>query len=196
MRHLAPVLALLAILPPEATVFAQAKFTPAPLRLEIPFEAAWNGMLLTLLEKDFEILNQDRGQGSIRSNFREYSSGPLTESHIGKIGDIPKLVDGEWMSVKYQYEVIVELIAERETVLTVYANIEALKREFLGAENWTPIETSGKLEVELLNQFGKSLFGEAFSLPDREEAYRDKAPVPLRQPLERIPSVVGPERIP
>ena len=164
--------------------------------MDIPFEAAWSGMLLTLMESEFETLIQDRGQGSILSSFREYSSGPLTESHINKIGETPKLVDGEWVRVQYQYEVVVELITERETVLTVYTNIEALKREFLGTEDWITIQTTGKLEADLLTQFGKSLFGETFNLPKPKEGYRDKDPVYVPNPVERIPQVIGPERIP
>jgi hypothetical protein len=190
------VLILLFVLPLVSPLLAQKKLVPPPLRMDIPFEAAWSGMLLTLMEDEFEILSQDRGKGLILSSFREYSSGPLTEDHMGKIGETPKLVDGEWVRVQYQYEVLVELIAERETVLTVYTNIEALKREFLGTEDWVEIETTGKLETDLLTQFGKSLFGEAFSLPEPKEGYRDKAPVYVPNPAERIPQVVGPERIP
>jgi len=181
---------------PNKALFAQEKLIPPPLRLDIPFEAAWSGILLTLMEHEFEILSQDRGQGSILSSFREYSSGPLTESHISKIGETPKLVDGEWIRVQYQYEILVELIAERETVLVVYTNIEALRREFLGTEDWIKIETTGKLETEFLTQFGKSLFGEAFNLPEPKRGYRDKDPVYLPTPAERIPKVIGPERIP
>ena len=188
-------LLLLLLLPPRA-LLAQEKLIPPPLRMDIPFEAAWNGILLTLMDHEFEILRQDRGQGSILTSFREYSSGPLTESHINKIGETPKLVDGEWVRVQYRYEVLVELISERETVLTVYSNIEALKREFLGTENWVKIETTGKLETELLTQFGKSLFGEAFSLLAPQKGYWDKDPVYLPNPAERIPGVVGPERLP
>lgn len=186
---------LLLLVPPRA-LLAQEKLIPPPLRMDIPFEAAWNGILLTLMDHEFEILRQDRGQGSILTSFREYSSGPLTESHINKIGETPKLVDGEWVRVQYRYEVLVELISERETVLTVYSNIEALKREFLGTEDWVKIETTGKLETELLTQFGKSLFGEAFSLLAPKKGYWDKDPVYLPNPAERIPGVVGPERLP
>ena len=188
-------LLLLLLLPPRA-LLAQEKLIPPPLRMDIPFEAAWNGILLTLMDHEFEILRQDRGQGSILTSFREYSSGPLTESHINKIGETPKLVDGEWVRVQYRYEVLVELISEQETVLTVYSNIEALKREFLGTEDWVKIETTGKLETELLTQFGKSLFGEAFSLLAPQKGYWDKDPVYLPNPAERIPGVVGPERLP
>ena len=188
-------LLLLLLLPPRA-LLAQEKLIPPPLRMDIPFEAAWNGILLTLMDHEFEILRQDRGQGSILTSFREYSSGPLTESHINKIGETPKLVDGEWVRVQYRYEVLVELISERETVLTVYSNIEALNREFLGTEDWVKIETTGKLETELLTQFGKSLFGEAFSLLAPQKGYWDKDPVYLPNPAERIPGVVGPERLP
>ena len=196
MRHLVLVLALLLALSTERALYAQEKLIPPPLRMDIPFETTWNGIRLTLIENAFQILHQDRGQGSILTSFREYSSGPLTESHINKIGETPKLVDGEWVRVQYQYEVLVELIAERETVLTIYSNIEALKREFFGSEDWVKIETTGKLEAELLTQFGKSLFGESFSLPEPNEGYRDKDPVYLPNPVERIPRVVGPERIP
>jgi len=187
---------LLLLLLPHRALLAQEKLIPPPLRMDIPFEAAWNGILLTLMDHEFEILRQDRGQGSILTSFREYSSGPLTESHINKIGETPKLVDGEWVRVQYRYEVLVELISERETVLTVYSNIEALKREFLGTEDWVKIETTGKLETELLTQFGKSLFGEAFSLLAPQKGYWDKDPVYLPNPAERIPGVVGPERLP
>jgi len=187
---------LLLLLLPHRALLAQEKLIPPPLRMDIPFEAAWNGILLTLMDHEFEILRQDRGQGSILTSFREYSSGPLTESHINKIGETPKLVDGEWVRVQYRYEVLVELISERETVLTVYSNIEALKREFLGTEDWVKIETTGKLETELLTQFGKSLFGETFSLPAPQKGYWDKDPVYLPNPAERIPGVVGPERLP
>ena len=194
-KHLGLLVTLL-VLPTESALLAQEKVIPPPLRLDIPFEAAWRGILLTLMENDFEILSQDRGQGLILSSFREYSSGPLTESHISKIGETPKLVDGEWIRVQYQYEILVELIGERETVLIVYTNIEALKREFLGTEDWIKIETNGKLETELLTQFGKSLFGEAFNLPEPKKGYRDKDPVFLPTPVERIPKIIGPERIP
>ena len=187
---------LLLLLLPHRALLAQEKLIPPPLRMDIPFEAAWNGILLTLMDHEFEILRQDRGQGSILTSFREYSSGPLTESHINKIGETPKLVDGEWVRVQYRYEVLVELISERETVLPVYSNIEALKREFLGTEDWVKIETTGKLETELLTQFGKSLFGEAFSLLAPQKGYWDKDPVYLPNPAERIPGVVGPERLP
>jgi hypothetical protein len=181
---------------PQRALFAQEKLIPPPLRMDIPFEATWNGILLVLMEDDFDILSQDRGKGSILSSFREYSSGPLTEGHINKIGETPKLVDGEWVRVQYQYEVLVELISERETVLTVYSNIEALKREFLGSEDWIKIETTGKLEADLLTQFGKTLFGDSFSLPEAKEGYRDRDPVYLPDPVERIPRIVGPERLP
>jgi len=90
---------------PAAQGVAQgmSQFIPPPMRLYIPFEAAWNGMLEVLEKNDFEILQQNRAQGSMVSSFREYSSGLLTESHISKIGEQPKLIDGDWLGVRYQY---------------------------------------------------------------------------------------------
>ena len=79
---------------------ARAQLVPPPLRLYIPFEAAWDGMVETLGKNEFELLRQNRVQGFILSSFREYSSGLLTESQISKIGEKPKLIDGDWVSVR------------------------------------------------------------------------------------------------
>ena len=125
-RHLSLIIPISIALSTTGVLQSQKQLPPSPLRMDIPFDAAWDGMLLTLTENNFAILRQNRSQGSILSDFREYSSGPLTERHIGKIGTTPKLVDGEWLRVQYQYEVVVELITERETVLTVYTNISAI----------------------------------------------------------------------
>ena len=195
-RHLSLIIPISIALSTTGVFQSQKQLPPSPLRMDIPFDAAWDGMLLTLTENNFAILRQNRSQGSILSDFREYSSGPLTERHIGKIGTTPKLVDGEWLRVQYQYEVVVELITERETVLTVYTNISALKRTFLGVEDWITIEPTGKLETELLMKFGKLLFGGAFSLPETKKSYQDREPVYVPNPVERIPKVIGPERIP
>jgi hypothetical protein len=169
---------------------------PPPLRIYIPFEAAWDGMVEILGTNEFELLRQDRGQGFILSSFREYSSGLLTDSHIRKIGEELKLIDGDWVSVSYQYEIRVELIADRETVVTVDANIKALKREYLGKETWIEIQSIGTLEETLLTQFGQLLFGETFSLQEPKKGFWERDPINAPDPNERIPRMVGPERIP
>ena len=190
------VLILFLLFAPAAQGVAQGRgpVIPLPLRLSIPFEAAWNGMLEILEKNDFEILQQDRAQGSIVSSFHEYSSGLLTESHISKIGEQPKLIDGDWLSVRYQYEISLELISEREALLTVYANIEALQREYLGTETWVKIQTIGNLEERLLTQFGQSLFGQNFSLQEPKIGFWERDPTYLPDPEERIPKTTGPER--
>jgi hypothetical protein len=153
-------------------------------------------MVETLGEDEFELLHQDRGKGFILSSFREYSSGLLTASHIRKIGEEPKLIDGDWVRVRYQYEIRVELIADRETVVTVDANIQALKREYLGKETWVEIQTIGTLEETLLTQFGQLVFGETFSLQEPKKGFWERDPTYAPNPYERIPRIVGPERIP
>ena len=177
-----------------APVWAQS--APPPLRIYVPFEAAWDGMVETLGKNEFELLRQDRGQGFLLSNFREYASGLLTDSHIRKIGEEPKLIDGDWVRVRYQYEIRVALIADRETVVTVDANIQALQREYLGKETWIEIQTIGKLEETLLTQFGQHLFGETFSLEEPKKGFWERDPSYASHPYERIPRIVGPERIP
>ncbi len=175
---------------------ARAQLVPPPLRIHIPFEAAWDGMVETLEKNEFELLQRSRGQGFILSSFRESSSGLLTESHISKIGEKPRLIDGDWVRVRYQYEVFVELIANRETVVTVYANIEALKREYLGTETWVKIPTIGKLEETLLTQLGQSLFGQNFSLQEPKKGFWERDPSYAPGQERGVPRIVGPERVP
>ena len=195
-RHLLLIFFLLFAPAVQGWAPVRAQLRPPPLRIYIPFEAAWDGMVEALGKNEFELLRQDRGQGFILSSFREYSSGLLTESHISKIGEKPKLIDGDWVRVRYQYEIRVELITDRETVVTVDANIQALKREYLGRETWIEIQTIGKLEETLLTQFGQHLFGETFSLQEPQKGFWERDPTYAPHPYERIPRVVGPERIP
>jgi len=195
-RHLLLILFLLFAPAVQDLAQARAQLVPPPLRIYVPFEAAWDGMVEILEKNDFEFLRQNRGQGFILSSFREYSSGLLTESHISKIGEKPKLIDGDWVRVQYQYEILVELIADRETVVTVDANIQALQREYLGKETWVEIQTIGKLEETLLTQFGQLLFGQTFSLQEPKKAFWERDPTYAPDPYERIPRIIGPERVP
>lgn len=149
---------------------AEAANLPPPLKLLIPFESAWRGMLETLKDpKDaWVILREDRVKGSILTQYREYSSGTLTEDHIPKIGEKPKLVGAQWLSVEYQYEVEIQMVAAKETLITVHTNIRAKKRDFLGTEESVKIDSNGSREAALLTKFGRLLFGEGFKL-DRDK---------------------------
>lgn len=167
---------------------------PPPLRVYIPYEAAWEGMLEVLGEEKWKILYQDRGKGTIVTQYREYSSGPLTENHIAKIGERPKLLDATWQEVEYQYEVVTELIEARETLITVNANIRALKRDFFGQTSWVDIPTNGQREEWLLTQFGQHLFGASFELDKPKKGFWERSPKYVPNPLERMPKVAGPER--
>lgn len=169
-------------------------FIPPPLRVYVSFQSTWNGVLETLKERNLEITRQDQSQGYIATRYWEYTSGPLTENHIAKIGHKPKLPDGEWVRVEYQLEILVELIQVRETLLTVNANIRALKREFLGPEVWVNVPTNGRLEEDFLTDFGKLIFGESFTLRTARKGFWQREPSYLPEMEERIPKIVGPER--
>ena len=196
-RHLLLILFLLFAPALQDWAPVRAQMVPPPLRIYIPFEAAWDGMVETLEENKFELLRQNRVQGFILSSFSEYSSGLLTGGHIRKIGEEPKLIDGDWVRVRYQYEIRVELIADRETVVTVDATIQALQREYLGKETWIEIQTIGTLEETLLTQFGQLLFGETFSLEEPKKSFWERDPTYAPgQKRQAVPRIVGPERSP
>jgi hypothetical protein len=157
-------------------------------------EAAWKGMLQTLEKKDLQISESDRIKGRILTAYHEYSSGPLTDSHIAKIGTKPRVSDAEWVKVEYQMEMDLQLIETRVTLITASANIRALKRDFLGVETWVTIPSNGQLETDLLTAFGKDLFGDRYELPQPKKGFWERDPQYLPNPEERIPKVVGPER--
>lgn len=197
MRTGHPLVLLLVI---HSFVWAQPqsnrRFLPPPLKVHVPFQAAWETMLELLQQKGFTIAHQDRARGTLRTEFAEYISGPLTEGHLSKIGERPKLVDGDWVRVRYEYEIRVELLRERETWVTVYANIQALKRDFLGTEAWADIQTNGNLEERLLLEFGRSLFGPTFSLErPREGFWKRESRDPGQHPGSDSPTPrsIGPE---
>lgn len=166
---------------------------PPPLRLHVPFETVWKSVKETLESREEEIVFEDRAQGRILTRSREFSSGPLTESHIAKIGEKPKLVEGVWVRVEYQYDVTVTLIADKETILTVDCNIRALKREFLGEEKWIKIPSKGRLEAELLTAVGRDLFGQTFSLTEPRKGFWEREPGYVPE-VDLSPQIVGPER--
>ena len=170
------------------------KFLPPPLRLAVPFQTVREHMLRTLEEKELQLSREDRNRGLLLTQFREYISGPLTGSHIAKIGDRPKMRDGEWVSVQYQYEILMELIRKEETVVTVNINIRASKMDYFGSQGWVDIATNGQLEQELLTAFGKSLFGQTFTLEGPKRRYWERTPSYVPDIKANGPTVVGPGR--
>lgn len=173
---------------------AQNRTIPPPLRVFIPFEAAWGMMQEVLQERELPIALENRGQGFIVSEYREFISGPLTDSHIRKIGEYQRLPDGSYLRVQYQYEILIELISERDTIVTANANVMALTRSFLGEQKWVEVQSNGSLEEGLLTEFGKKLFGEAFRLDQPRRGFWQRDPTYLPDMSERIPRIAGPER--
>ena len=159
----------------------QRSFVPGPLKVRVSFEAAWKAMNKIIKRRSLEIQHEERAQGLLVTGVREYSSGPLVEGHIDKIGLRPKLIDGQWLRVHYRYRVVVELIEKEESLVTVNGDIEALKHDFLGGEEWIDISSNGKLEVELLTEFGQHLFGQNFrlELPKKKFWEKQSPPAPL-----------------
>lgn len=195
LRRLLPITLLM--LAPGAGLFAQTQPAniPPPLRVHLPFEKAWEGMVEALQNRQQEFIKKAREDGEIQTEYYEYSSGPLTESHIAKIGVRPKLVNGDWIRVSYQYRVDLDLIEEGETLVTVNANVRALRREFLGKQEWVEIPSNGRLEADLLTDFGKLMFGQLFSLAQPKKGFWEQAPGYVKD-ADIQPRVVGPERPP
>ncbi len=168
---------------------------PAPLSIRAPLDAAWKNMREVLELNRFEILEEDVSKGSILTRSREYTSGPLAASHIRKVADRSKLVDGDWVKADYQYHVHVQFVSDTETLVWVDARIRGLKRAFLGGDEWLQLVSTGRLEEDLLNLFGRHLFGQSFALDRPRPGFWERKPGHVREEVES-PRAVGPERPP
>jgi hypothetical protein len=104
------------------------------------------------------------------------------------------LSDAEWVRVRYRFTIEVLLVKPRETLVVVDAEVRALKRDFLGAETWVTIESNGRLEEDLLEEFGKNLFGQGFQLSAPKKGFWEREPKYVPDGEERIPRVAVPDR--
>ncbi len=168
---------------------------PAPLSIRAPLVAAWKAMHEVLDLNRHEVAEEEFSKGSILTRSREYSSGPLAASHIRKIAEPSKLVDGEWVKAEYQYQIHIQYVSEKETLAWVDARIRGLKRPFIGTDAWVKLNSTGKLEEELLTLFGQHLFGQTFSLDQPKPGFWERKPGHVREAFE-APRAVGPERTP
>jgi hypothetical protein len=135
-----------------------------PQKMEIPFETSWSTMQELLASNQLRIISENRGQGYIKTSYKEFASGLLTQSHLEKIGLDTDVSDGSYEKVEYQYEIEIRLVSKKTTLMTVDANIRAYHRNFLGEEKWVPIKSNGHREEFLLNSFGKILWGEEWEM--------------------------------
>lgn len=170
---------------------------PPPLRVFIPFENAWQAMEDTLKDEiKIPAADLDRARGTIQTEYHDYISGPLTKDHIAKIGNRPDLIDGAWSRAEYRYDITLQLISARDTVVTVNTHIRAEKRSFLGETSWVDIKSNGRLESQLLTEFGRKVFGSDFALEQPRRGFWEHDPEYAAPPISNDPKVARPERPP
>ena len=162
-----------------------------PQQMEIPFETAWSTMQELLETNAIKISSEDRGQGLIKTRYKEFASGLLTQSHLEKIGVDTETSDGSYEKVEYQYEIEIRLVSEKMTIITVDANIRALHRNFMGEEKWVTIKSNGRREEFLLNSFGKILWGDDWEMEYSKERRPKKR---FLLPADLHERVASPER--
>ncbi len=168
---------------------------PAPLSVHVPLATAWKGMHETLDLNKHEVDEEEISKGLILTRSQEYTSGPLAASHIRKISERSKLMDGDWVRADYQYEIHIQYESEKKTLVWVDARIRGLKRPFIGINQWVKLNSTGKLEEDLLTLFGQHLFGQTFALERRGPGFWERKPGVVRKSFE-APRTIGPERPP
>jgi len=173
-------------------VWGASRYLPPPLRVHVPFEAAWGAVHQVLVDRGTGILEENRGQGSLVSNYAEFISGSLTNQYLAKIGEPPANVDGYWLKAEFRVEVQVDIVDVKETLVTADASIRALKRDFFGKETWVEIPSNGTREEDFLNEFGRVLFGESFSIKSPKKGLWEREPSRVPELERKLPRTVTP----
>lgn len=190
MRKVLILLASLSFVSPAA-LFGQHA---APLRIDVPLPSAWMAMHDTFEEEGLTVDTEDRIKGTVLTHYREYISGPLTESYLSKIGQPPRLADASWVRAEYRFDIEFRFIEQKRTMVTVNADVRGLKRDFLGSEAWIEVPTNGSREEALLTEFGKRLFGDSFTLDGSNKRWeRDRTLIPA-DVSGAVPKTAAPER--
>jgi hypothetical protein len=165
---LAAALAILTTAAGPAAGFASPssakRLAPGMFRLEIPFETAWSAMLDLLREEGWNIEKEDHTAGEILTAYKEYISGSMTETQLAKVAEVRPLGDGDWIRADLRYDIQIQLVEPRVTLVTIQAGFRALSRSFLGEQKWHSLPSLGKKEAELLFRLGRRLFGDRFEL--------------------------------
>jgi hypothetical protein len=166
---------------------------PDPIKFMNTYDQVLNMTKAVMEEMGFSIEREDRRGGRITTRPYEFITGSLTTSEVEKVAVRKDTPMGDWIKARYKTEAVVEIVSQKETLLTINADIEGLSRDIDGTEKWIPLDSLGAVERRILGRISVKLLGTDAPAESRKGFWGKKPqPVDSRQP--KFPGTVGPVR--
>ena len=153
---------------------------PDPIKFLNTYDQVLNTTRSVLTEMEFNIELDDRKKGRIVTRPYDFISGSLTASETEKVAVI-RDISANWIKARYSVEAVVEIVAQRESMITVNVDIEALRRDLDGTEKWVRLDSLGVLERRVLGRISVKLLGTDAPAEPRKGFWGQKP-----QPVEPI----------
>lgn len=166
---------------------------PAPVKFLNKFEVVWDSLKEVLKEMEFEIELEDRPRGRIVTKPHEFISGAIASEALEKLAARPDSSRGIWAKGRYRVEALVEILEPNETMVSVSAEIEGLKRDLANGETWTAWRSNGTLERRILGRLSMKLFAPESQLNEKKGFWETPRP-PVLSPKEGPKPLHLPER--
>jgi len=130
----------------------------------------------------FSIERDDRKGGRITTRPYEFITGSLTLSEMEKVA-ICKDTQGNWIKARYKTEAVIEIVSPKETLVTINADIEGLRRDVDGTEKWVRMDSLGAVERRVLGRISVKLLGTDAPAESRKGFWGQK-PQPVNPPRQ------------
>jgi len=132
---------------------------PEPLELDLDLPMTLEQVLLVTEKFGYEVVEQDRAAGLIRTRDDESIGGAYADSELKKIAVVVTDYQTSFHKGKYRMELQLSFLAPQRTAVAASAVIRGLKRSADGTEEWVPLKSNGVLEMRFLNELSYLVTG-------------------------------------
>jgi hypothetical protein len=151
---------------------------PDPVKFINKFDIVWNVCRAMLDDMGYATELEDRKGGRIATKPYEFITGSLTATEMDKVAIKSDSITGSWLRARYTAEVLLEIVAPTQTLVTVRTRMEGLNREVDGSEKWIPVESRGVVEKRILGRISMKLMGYELNT-EGKKGFWDKSPQPV-----------------
>jgi hypothetical protein len=151
---------------------------PDPIKFVYKYDIVWNVARAVLDEMGYSTELEDKKAGRIVSKPYEFITGALTSTEIDKVAIKRDTVTGAWLKARYTVEILLEIIAPNQTMVTVRTKMEGLNRDLDKSEKWLPLESLGVYEKRILGKMSMKLMGNDLQYNEKK-GFWDKNPQPV-----------------
>ena len=184
--RLAAALFFFCLAAPLSALQQQKPDLPDPIKFLNTSDQVLSVARAAMEEMGLEIERDDRKGGRITARPYEFITGSLTGNETEKLA-VLKDTAGDWIKARYKAEAVIEIVSQKETLVTVNADIEGLTRDVDGTEKWVRLDSLGVVERRVLGRISVILLGTGTPAESRTGFWGQK-PQPVDPRLQRFPA--------